>query len=166
MLYRLVEHYDTNHDYDYNSSNLINSDKNDTDHLSPKECFICLDSNISDETLIKLKNQIYYFKDCTCDGSIHISCLKRWYMVKSNCPICRINIIEIPNFKTRVITYFMTNKVVAFVYLKTNKICIALIDNIILRIIINIIKYLSCFTTFLFFTCIYADIIRELMKKL
>jgi hypothetical protein len=164
MLYRLVEHYDTNtnNDYIYDSSF---SNKNENDNSLSKECFVCLDSNISDKTLIKLKNQLFYFKHCMCDGTIHISCLDKWYKIRSTCPICRIHVIKIPDFKTRVITYFMKNKIVSFIYIKTNRIYVALIDNTVI-IIRNIIKYSSLFTFFFILTCIYAEIINQIIHKL
>jgi len=162
MLYRLVEHYDINNDYIYDSSS---SDKNIIDITLPKECFICLDSNITDETLIKLKNQIIYIKRCMCDGIIHISCLDKWCKIRSTCPICRIDIIKIPDFKTRIIRYFMKNKIVAYIYIKTNQIYITLIDNVILIMTI-ILKYLYLLVCFFIFTYIYAEIISEIIKKL
>jgi hypothetical protein len=77
MIFRLYEHYEDNY-IEYN------------------ECFICYD--VDDDLKskpIKLKSQINYTKQCSCDGWIHQGCLDSWYTKQKKCPICRCKITKI-----------------------------------------------------------------------
>lgn len=159
MLYRLVEHYDTNNDY----TNSIILDK-EVEKIYLNECFVCLDSGISNEKLIKLKNQILYFKICVCDGYIHDSCLNKWYKLQSSCPICRTHICKLPSFKTRIITYFFRNRMISFIYIKINQFYINFVTcNVILK---NVSNFVILFSIMFFLTYIYAEIIRQIMNRL
>lgn len=162
MLYRLVEHYDTNYDYIYDCSASTIIEKNNIENAEHKECFVCLDTNIIQETPIQLKNQILYLKICLCDGYIHNSCLKKWCNVKSTCPICRINIIQIPSLKTRIMTYIMRNNTISFICVKSNVIYNSFTNNAIIK---KIVHFFSLFTFFFIFTCIYAEIIQQIINK-
>lgn len=57
-------------------------------------CFICYEIQIENEIKpLKLNNQPYYLKTCSCDGFIHKPCLDKWYSLSQTCPICREFII-------------------------------------------------------------------------
>lgn len=84
MLYRIIEHYDTENDYIFDASN-------ETMILS--ECFICLDLLLNEENPIMLKNQNLYCRRCHCNGYIHNECLKKWHRRNNSCPICRKEMI-------------------------------------------------------------------------
>lgn len=55
-----------------------------------EECFICYEIKINNEKApIKLNTQVYYFKNCNCEGLVHKECLDKWYNSHQKCPICR-----------------------------------------------------------------------------
>jgi hypothetical protein len=162
MLYRLVEHYDIDNDY-IDSSNSNITDEKLIETKIANECFICLETNLSNELPIKLKNQILYFNICVCDGYIHNSCLKKWYTRQSTCPICRIYATEIPSLKTIAITYFMNNKAISFICIKTNQIYFLLTRNFIIK---SVIHFVSIFTGMFILVLIYSEIICFLLNKI
>jgi hypothetical protein len=54
------------------------------------DCSICYEvKDINNSLCVKLNQQNYYVKDCSCDIFIHISCLNKWYITYRSCPICR-----------------------------------------------------------------------------
>jgi len=64
-----------NHDY-------IDIDINTELH----DCIICFDEDAHTGQL----NYFFNFnKACLCNSWIHLSCLEKWYVVHSSCPICR-----------------------------------------------------------------------------
>ena len=67
---------------------LYQDEVNDEVEDEDNECLICLE--IIDKTnsiCIKIQN-IFYNKDCLCDGWIHQYCLDIWYAQNKKCPIC------------------------------------------------------------------------------
>ena len=88
MYFRVIDHYQAKEDNDNDN------DINDNDNINLIECFVCYESRNSNEYPIKLRNQIYYTKNCYCDGFIHKKCLDKWFNKNKSCPICRNNIYE------------------------------------------------------------------------
>jgi hypothetical protein len=82
MLYRVIEHYDTENDFIIESNFKF-------DNQNEKECFICLDIMLNDDTPIVLLDQKIYCQTCLCNGWVHNICLKKWYDKNESCPICR-----------------------------------------------------------------------------
>lgn len=99
---------DTYDDYYIEKNN--NNNNNIIDY-----CFICYEIRCGDETYpIKLNSNIYYIKNCVCDGYIHKKCLDLWYNNYPNCPICRIDIEK----RTHLFTLlFCNNRHTLFMYL-------------------------------------------------
>jgi hypothetical protein len=58
------------------------------------ECIICFEGVKKNENTIKLNCQEIYFKFCDCNPYIHKSCLKTWFEINFECPICRNNMVE------------------------------------------------------------------------
>jgi hypothetical protein len=60
----------------------------DNELIEDNECIICLEIiDKTDSICIKIKN-LFYNKDCLCDGWIHQYCLDFWYIQNKKCPIC------------------------------------------------------------------------------
>lgn len=60
----------------------------DNQLIEDNECLICLEIiDKTDSICIKIKN-LFYNKDCLCDGWIHQYCLDFWYIQNKKCPIC------------------------------------------------------------------------------
>ena len=56
--------------------------------IEDNECIICLEIiDKTDSVCMKIKN-IFYNKECLCDGWIHHFCLDTWYIQNKKCPIC------------------------------------------------------------------------------
>ena len=90
MLFRLCEHYD--------------EPKYQDKIQCYNECFICFEYKIdSENNPSTLKTHKLYINNCTCNGSVHIECLKIWFDKNKSCPICRIHIIE--NNNATIIIY-------------------------------------------------------------
>lgn len=104
MLYRIVEHYDTENDYILDPS---------SEMMSEGECFICLDFLLNNEKPIFLKNQSIYCRTCHCNGLIHNECLKKWYHRNESCPICREEMIK---HKTMTDIFVHQNPLIIFIY--------------------------------------------------
>jgi len=70
-------------------SNIDNlQDNEDNEVIEDNECLICLEIiDKTDSICIKIKN-LFYNKDCLCDGWIHQYCLDFWYIQNKKCPIC------------------------------------------------------------------------------
>ena len=70
-------------------SNIDNlQDNEDNELIEDNECLICLEIiDKTDSICIKIKN-LFYNKDCLCDGWIHQYCLDFWYIQNKKCPIC------------------------------------------------------------------------------
>ena len=82
MIFRVYEHYDIN-----DQNNKYNNDKT--------ECFICFESESTDNhEIINLKEQTICIKNCLCNGTIHVECLKRWIDINSSCPLCRNKVFK------------------------------------------------------------------------
>jgi len=82
MIFSTCQHYDIEK---YNKTNEI-------EYIG--ECFICYEMEDREKNNpIKLRKQDKYFKKCSCDGFIHITCLDKWHQMYSTCPICRKSII-------------------------------------------------------------------------
>lgn len=47
-------------------------------------CIICFEEDAHTGQLNSFSN-----KSCLCNSWIHLSCLEKWYMTHSSCPICR-----------------------------------------------------------------------------
>ena len=90
MYFSLCEHYN-------NDAILIHCD----------DCFICFDYVINNEKFpIYLSKQQLYLNTCDCDGSVHISCLKKWFNKHTSCPICRVKFSK-KEVAVDVIVYIM-----------------------------------------------------------
>ena len=80
-----------------NDNNIIN------DSLIKDEtygCFICYEILDGTSGPIKLNNNIYYLKNCKCDGDIHKNCIDKWFNEYKSCPICRKIIFQKPILET------------------------------------------------------------------
>jgi hypothetical protein len=63
-------------------------DNEHNEHNEYSECLICLEiKDKNDFICIKIQN-IFYSKNCLCDGWIHHYCLDFWYTQNKGCPIC------------------------------------------------------------------------------
>jgi hypothetical protein len=82
----MITHYTTFNHYN-DSSELVRKKR------KLEACFVCYEI-INNKKPIRLRNNCYYLKNCTCDGSIHKKCLDYWYNIKQTCPICRITILK------------------------------------------------------------------------
>lgn len=90
MLFRVCEHYDES--------------KYEDKPQYYNECFICFEyKNDNENCPSTLKTHKLYINNCTCNGSVHIQCLKIWFDKNKSCPICRIQVIE--NNNTTIIIY-------------------------------------------------------------
>lgn len=59
-----------------------------TKYSEDHECLICLEINDKNDFIcIKIQN-MFYSKDCLCNGWIHHYCLDIWYIQNKRCPIC------------------------------------------------------------------------------
>jgi hypothetical protein len=62
--------------------------------IENNECLICLEINDnSDNICIKIQN-MFYNKDCLCDGWVHHYCLDIWFIKNNKCPICLCRMIK------------------------------------------------------------------------
>lgn len=144
MLYRIVEHYDTEN----YCSDIIPIEKQNIE-----ECFVCLQDEIGNNIPIKLLNQNLYIKTCSCDGYIHLNCLTRWYNKNLSCPICRGHMLIIQNNKIyslsknkKIATFVYLNIYEPFMSLKKSFIC----RRILLFILVTIFYTLFCITWYAF----------------
>ena len=48
------------------------------------DCIICFEEDVHTIQLVSLPN-----KACLCNSWIHLTCLEKWHMYHSSCPICR-----------------------------------------------------------------------------
>jgi hypothetical protein len=104
MIYRLCEHYDNNLPVSTFETN--------------NECFICFEFKNDDGiTPISLNNQPLYLNQCVCNGSVHIQCLKIWFIKNKTCPICRIKVIE-NNTATVIIYNYIPWGIIVYTYIK------------------------------------------------
>ena len=53
------------------------------------ECIICLESNDTNNPILKLKT---FKKRCDCDSNVHKLCIEKWYNYNAICPVCRLSI--------------------------------------------------------------------------
>ena len=76
--------------------------------FEPDQCFICYESANYNayESLIKLNVNIYYFKECVCDGFIHKKCLDKWNILNKSCPICRKKLIKNGYYTVSILKYY------------------------------------------------------------
>jgi hypothetical protein len=80
MYFCTYDHYDENQ-----SKHIIDYEEN-----TISECFICFEiKNIDELEPIKLQKQTLYMRECDCDSYVHKICLKKWFDINKNCPICR-----------------------------------------------------------------------------
>jgi hypothetical protein len=105
--------------YNYNSkdssSNLLikkTDDSIESSKFIENECFICMEDT-KNIKLIKLNKQLFYWKNCQCDGDLHKECLEKWATLYNNCPICRINMIKNNNL---IIKYINSNGYFTAIY--------------------------------------------------
>ena len=63
-----------------------------------RECFICFENMYENNLTIRLNSHILYLKYCKCDSWVHDYCLKQWYNINNNCPICRSRIYKSNNY--------------------------------------------------------------------
>jgi hypothetical protein len=85
MYFPIGNHYfdDSSYKHDNNNVKIENND-----------CLICLEINdTSDNICIRIEN-IFYTKECLCDGWVHEYCLDIWYVKNNKCPICLCNMIK------------------------------------------------------------------------
>ena len=120
----------------YRTYNVYENEENE-EKEEKEECIICWE-NINNEKIIKLIKQTIYLKNCQCSAIIHNSCLKKWFSINKNCPICR---------------KFMIKKYNYFLYI---------IKKIVLSMMLISMKvfYISVFLFLLYFTnkiVIYLD---------
>jgi hypothetical protein len=144
MLYRIIEHYDTENYY----SQTILTEKDNIE-----ECFVCLQQENGNNIPIKLLNQDLYIKTCNCDGYIHSYCLTRWYNINLSCPICRREMVMIQNEK--IYNFLKNKKIVIFVYSNIHETIISLKKSFLCRrvlpVLFSIIFYsLLCITWYAF----------------
>jgi hypothetical protein len=91
-------------------------------------CLICHDKDCLQKH-IKLNSNIYYFKQCACDGYIHKNCLDIWLNLNMSCPYCRKEIkvkssllkktiIVSYNYVYKIYIYYLINiiKIQGFVF--------------------------------------------------
>ena len=127
--------------YNYRSkdsySNFLITETQETPESIETECFICMQEIINNKT-IHLNKQLFYWKDCECDGDIHKECLDKWATLYNNCPICRINMIK--NNKL-IIKYINSNSyfITIYFFLKKN----------LLRIKISILIFFFLYNIFI-----------------
>lgn len=132
MIYRVCEHYDDNPE-------IIQEKYN--------ECFICFEYKIDNETKpITLQKQQLYFNNCTCNSSVHNSCLKIWVIKNKSCPICRINVIE-NNKETIVFHKYIPYGIKIYFIIKTISIRFLNLFSILLFFYLMIDFYLILFKT-------------------
>jgi hypothetical protein len=120
--------------YNYNSkdssSNLLikkTDDSIESSKFIENECFICMEDT-KNIKLIKLNKQLFYWKNCQCDGDLHKECLEKWATLYNNCPICRINMIKNNNLIIKYINsngYFLNSTK----YLGFNEIEVIITEN-------------------------------------
>lgn len=124
----MITHYTTFNHYD-DTIKLVKTRK-------PDECFICYEV-MNYKKPIRLKNNCYYLKKCTCDGSIHKKCLDYWYNIKNTCPICRITIVKNSDIMIKI---FKKNRnlFLLIIYIKNN---IRRIKNIFCYFLLLYISY-------------------------
>jgi hypothetical protein len=135
MIFRVYEHYDD--DQPIYGNFLIDN----------KECFICFEFKTPNEIKTSnLKNQKMYVKNCFCDGSLHIECLKTWFNIHKSCPICRKSMIEV-NLMSFVLCKFIPFG--TFIYIKVKTISKRIIKIITFLIFIYTLFdfYLKLFNT-------------------
>jgi len=78
-----------------------------------KECFICYDSILNNDThTLQLNRQQFYLKKCQCNGSIHKICLDRWVDINKNCPICRTIIKKNDYVFIEIVDYNKKNSII------------------------------------------------------
>lgn len=105
------------------------------------ECFICFENkNEENQEPLNLKTQIYYLKNCNCNGSVHKKCLDIWYDKNQKCPICR--------------EFIDKNKVTSFIAIKIFNTC----PLIYLLYVFYIKKIKSPIILFLFLLFIYFTV--------
>ena len=115
MLFRTYEPYEED----------IIMEKEDNE---PNLCFICYEGvNNNNELPIKLNLNIYYFKECVCDGFIHKICLDKWHTLNKSCPICRRDLL----FKNREYTVSVLNYYGVFIVVNKFYIYIFKLEKII-----------------------------------
>ena len=73
----------------YNTKSIDNSQPDRDD-----DCFVCMETVLNNKQTIKLNKQIFYLKQCQCDGNIHQECLDKWIRTNNVCPICRSSMIQ------------------------------------------------------------------------
>lgn len=100
------------------------------------DCIICFEEDAHTGQLNSFSN-----KACLCNSWIHMSCLEKWYMTNSSCPICRQDlhvsypiIIKQNDPPYWVLYYFLQY---------AERICIVIYVYIVISFIINIITYLQ-----------------------
>jgi len=162
MYFRAIDHYhndqdndiinnnndnndnNDNNNNDNNNNYNNNNDDNDTDNINLIECFVCYESRNGNESPIKLRNQIYYTKNCYCDGFIHKKCLDKWFNKNKSCPICRNNICENVTLTVSIINNkSFSHALFAFILLKKNIKAIVNYSSFLFFVIFLIEFYLS-----------------------
>jgi hypothetical protein len=140
MLFRT---YDVYYDKDDIQKSIVNQEL--------EECFICYEF-ITENNMktIKLRDQNYYMKKCSCEGYIHKKCLDKWYELNLTCPICRQQIIKIDNIIFRVLN-FNQNFVLIYLFFKNN--------------IYYIKKYLVSIVFLYIFINFYFNILNNINRK-
>ena len=109
------------------------------------ECFICFEvSNEYEKHPSRLNNLENYIKNCSCDGWIHNTCIKKWYKSNETCPICRKKIVFL-NFDLQygiyIIHYFVVTTNSLYIFIKhLIKLKNIIIFCIILTNIMNIVS--------------------------
>lgn len=159
MLYRIVEHYDTHFDVDCsNSHNSLGTEKNE-----PKECFVCMDSNLLNEKTIELKNQLIFIKPCMCDGFIHNSCLRKWYNIHLSCPICRNQMVIMPSLSSKI----LNNPIACFIFIRSSRVYGTIINIYFYNInyLTHFIRHFSVFFCLLIIFSISLEFISFILEN-
>lgn len=74
-----------------NSNDYFDDSHNFVNIVEDNDCLICLEINDkSDNICIRIQN-MFYTKECLCDGWVHEYCLDVWHVKNKKCPICLSN---------------------------------------------------------------------------
>jgi hypothetical protein len=136
--------FPTNNDYFDDSNN----SKKFVNIVENNDCLICLEINDdSDNICIRIQN-MFYTKDCLCDGWVHEYCLDVWYVKNKKCPICLSNMNknqfieqEQPNESSLEIINTTTHANIAFFNIKN--LCLVMKFALLWLFIYNLICILS-----------------------
>ena len=131
--------FDPYNDNTYNDKSIYNTQPQYDD------CFVCMETIVNNQKTIKLKNQIFYLKQCQCDGNIHQECLDKWLQTNSVCPICRSNMIKNDDIIIKLVNSNNSNNyfIITYLSLKINfyRIQNSFVLSIIMYVIFEFYRY-------------------------